>query len=224
MGLITLSEVYVSRCFKSYQWGLGPFSLPAASQVFDMMKLQEQHACPGAVHLRYQDQPVCNRGFMRLLGIGKSRFRTMRDAVRRGAKHCPYDGRFIPHGPKPQSLARETVYDYLMELYHEAAEAIPDGLNSNKRPRQGAQRLDAKSLPRSGIRHLPPGSFSEYHQLCQVAHPGVTISRKLFASVARQQQKLGVILAERRLKEQFNTFKDNRPRTACRPPRCNQNH
>ena len=160
-----------------------------------MLKTQEQQACPGAIHLRYHGQPVCNRGYMKLRGIGKSRFRKLREAVKRGAKYCPYDGRFIAHGPKQgQSLAREIVYDHLLQLYHESAETISDGLNSNKRPRMGAQKCDAKSLNRSAIRHLPPGSFSEYHQLCQVANPGVTISRKLFTSETWQRQANAFII------------------------------
>ena len=93
------------------------------------------------------------------------------------------DGRYIFRGKQPASEARERVYDFLNELYLESAEFIPDGLNSNKRPRQAGYKLDSKNLDSSAIKHLPPGSINEYYQLCKAANPGVKISRKLWASV-----------------------------------------
>lgn len=152
-----------------------------------MLKAQPQEACRGAIHLQYCGQPMCNKGWMAMTGIGKQRFATLRTAVRQGAEHCPFDSRYILRGKQPLSEAQEKVYDFLQELYTESAEKLPDAANSNKRPRQGDQRLDAKGLDRSAIRHLPPGSINEYHNLCLAANPGVSISRKLFCSEPRQQ-------------------------------------
>lgn len=70
-----------------------------------------------------------------------------------------------------------------MDMYNNVAEHIPDGLNSNKRPRQGKFKLDDPNMDRSSIRHLPPGSISEYHKQCQNAVKDESISRKLFCSV-----------------------------------------
>lgn len=133
-------------------------------------------------------QRVCNKAFHRLLSIGKERFQKLRASVRNGDEYCPYDARYIPKGKQPPSPARQLVFDFLHGLYEESAEVIPDGLNSNKRPRQAQHRLDGKSMFRGDIRHLPPGSISEYYQLCCAANPSTAISRKLFSSASWNQQ------------------------------------
>jgi len=79
---------------------------------------------------------MCRVSFIKLLGVGKHRFQKMMKAVIDGEEHCPYNMRFTPQESKPISEVREKGYHFLMKLYHEAAEPIPDGLNSNKRPRQ----------------------------------------------------------------------------------------
>ena len=132
--------------------------------------------------MKYQGQPVCNRGFVKLLGMGTGRFQRMRTALRQGAQQCPFDARYIAKGPQPPSEAKDRVYSFLMQLYEHAAEPIPDGLNSNKRPRQGCHKRDRKGLDRSGIRHLPPGSISDYYVQCKSSNPTMTISKKLFSS------------------------------------------
>ena len=148
--------------------------------------LKEQHlvvgpACRGDRHLHFEKEPVCNRGMMKLLGLGKSRFSWLSKAVRQG-KPCPYDSRYVARGPQPQSEARTKVFEFLSQLYHQAAETIPDGLNSNKRPRQGAKKTDNAKIDRSLIRHLPHASISDYHRQCAALNPEVPISRKLFCS------------------------------------------
>lgn len=70
-----------------------------------------------------------------------------------------------------------------------AAEHIPDGINSNKRPRQGAHKLDG-DISRAEIKHLPHGSIRDYWQQCCLANPHHKISRKLFSSVLRTDSEV----------------------------------
>ena len=148
-----------------------------------MLKTQDRVACRGARRIKFMGHPMCRVGFMKLLGVGKHRFQKMMKAVIDGEEHCPYDMRFTPQGSKPISEVREKVYHFLMKLYHEAAEPIPDGLNSNKRPRQGNHRFDPKTMDRSKMKHLPAASIADYHRQCQSQHPDDHIGRKIFANV-----------------------------------------
>lgn len=127
-------------------------------------------------------RPVCNRGMLKLLALGKQRFHKMRRAHARGEEYAPFDMRCVPRGQQTPSQARESVYHFLMTLYTESAEAIPDGLNSNKRPRQGVHKFDPKNLDRSRMKHLPHGSIMDYFRQCQSAHPTQKIGLKLFNS------------------------------------------
>ena len=147
-----------------------------------MLKSQGE-ACRGCRHLTYCGVQVCNSGFMKMMGIGKSRFQTLGRAARAGWEHCPYDNRFIPKGPQQPSEKRLLVHQFLSQLYATSAEPIPDGLNSNKRPRQGKHKYDKPGMKRDGIKHLPHGSINDYYVQCTALHPGVTISKKLFSSV-----------------------------------------
>ena len=146
------------------------------------MLKEQQRGCRGACHIKFCGFPVCNKGIMKLWGIGKYRFQTLSTAARNGATHCPFDQRFTPKGPRLPSEARQIVHDFLMELYLQAAEHIPDGLNSNKRPRQGSFKLDRKGMDRSQMKHLPPGSINDYYVQCVSSNPGISISAKLFSS------------------------------------------
>lgn len=119
---------------------------------------------------------------MKLFGIGKSRFATINSAVRREEEHCPYDGRYVEKGPQLPSEKRMKVHEFLMQLYLESAEHIPDGVNSNKRPRQGLKKLDRKGMDRSQIKHLPHGSINDYFVQFLSLNPGLGVSRKLFSS------------------------------------------
>jgi hypothetical protein len=71
-----------------------------------------------------------------------------------------------------------------MEMYTNVAEVIPDGLNSNKRPRHGKGKIDSRNMDRKKIKHLPPASISDYHRQCQAAAKDTSISRKLFCTVS----------------------------------------
>jgi len=120
---------------------------------------------------------------MKMFGVGKRRFSTLNRAARNGQEHCPYDGRYIARGKPTMTLQREKVHGFLSRLYVEAAEHIPDGLNSNKRPRHGIKKLDDVSMDRTKIKHLPYGSINDYFRQCVAACPDVAISRKLFCDV-----------------------------------------
>lgn len=141
-----------------------------------------ERACPGVRHLRYDGEAVCNKAFMTLFGVGKGRFRALHDAVARGEECPPYDQRYMPRGPQALSDKSERVHQFLRKLYEELAEYIPDGINSNKRPRQRPFLHDNPKMDRSQLKHLPPGSVSEYHQQCQAQNPGLSVSKKLFSS------------------------------------------
>lgn len=152
------------------------------TKVFKLLKADQEEPSRGCRHIRFLGIRVCNKGFMKLVGIGKHRFCTLSTSARRGDQHCPYDGRYIITGQKPASTKREKVHHWLMQMYLTAGEPIPDGLNSNKRPRHGKQKFDSPSLNRSEMRHLPYGSITEYLNQCRTANPGLHISRKLFCT------------------------------------------
>ena len=151
------------------------------AQVFKLLQAQDT-ACRGSRHIRFMGHLVCCRGFMKLLGVGKHRFATLHSAAQRGDEFCPYDGRYVIKEKRPPSDAWMKVHGYLTQLYSEAGEAIPDGWNSNKRPRSGLKKQDSANLDRTQMRHLPHASISDYWRQCVDAHPGVTISRKLFCA------------------------------------------
>ena len=139
----------------------------------------------GSRHLKFLGHPICNRGFCKVLGIGRNRFQTLMKATREGAPVPPTDGRFLPKGPGKQSHTRSLVFDFLHNLWLTTGESLPDTCHSssNKRPRQGSYKFDSKTKDKQQVRHLPPGKFADYHRLCQAEHPTVRIGRKLFVSV-----------------------------------------
>lgn len=149
-------------------------------------------ACRGTRHLTLLGHAVCNRGFQRLLGIGKGRSRNLNKAASEGQEVAPLDGRYLPKGPVKQSHKRSLVYDFLYNLYITAGEVLPDSAHSssNKRPRQGSFKHDVKNLDRSKIRHLPPGKFTDYFRLCTAEFPQEKISKKLFTSAWDPRQTL----------------------------------
>lgn len=122
---------------------------------------------------------------MKLLGVGKARFQKLNQAARKGEEWCPYDARFMMREKKAPSKTWEAVHTFLTQLYMEAAEPIPDGLNSNKRPRHGVKKIDSPNLERSQIKHLPYGSINDYWRQCVDANPGLKIGRKLFCSASQ---------------------------------------
>ena len=121
---------------------------------------------------------------MKFVSIGKSRFRTIYKAAKNGEASCPFDLRFCPRGEQTMGPKAECVHQFLTKLYEETAECLPDGINSNKRPRQGRDRFDPPEMDRDNVKHLPPGSIREYHAQCQALYPQHTISKKLFSSVS----------------------------------------
>ncbi|CAL1148299.1 unnamed protein product [Cladocopium goreaui] len=60
--------------------------------VFKLLQAQAEESCRGSRHIRFLGKPVCNKGFMKLVGIGKYRFNTLSLAARNGEQFCPYDG------------------------------------------------------------------------------------------------------------------------------------
>eukprot|EP00438_Fugacium_kawagutii_P031725 Skav231801 [mRNA] locus=scaffold668:112117:117725:- [translate_table: standard] len=120
---------------------------------------------------------------MKLMGIGKHRFNTLGSAARQGNEWCPYDLRYTVKEKRKPSEKWNAVHSFLTKLYVEVAEPIPDGMSSNKRPRQGDKKLDSKSLDRSRMKHLPYGTIGDYHRQCVDEYPNMVISRKLFCSV-----------------------------------------
>lgn len=83
---------------------------------------------------------------------------------------------------KAPSPAWEAVHSFLTGLWMDVAEPIPDGLNSNRRPRSGSSKRDAPDLDRSQLKHLPHASITEYWKQCADAFPHLHIGRKLFSS------------------------------------------
>ena len=160
-----------------------PLSQHQPLKVYSLMKQQSEQACRGSRHLVFGGHSICHRGFAKLMGIGKGRFERMRRALAENAEDPPFDLRYVKTGPKTPSPAWFSVHGYLTKLYNEAAESIPDGLNSNKRPRHGVNKIDPPTMNREGIKHLPHGSINDYWMQCVAALPGVKISKKLFTSV-----------------------------------------
>ena len=155
-------------------------------QVFNLLRGHDE-SCRGTRHLMFLGFPICNRGFCKLLGIGKGRFSTLSKSVKEGSLVAPTDGRFFPKGPCKQSHKRSLVYDFLHQLWLTTGESLPDSghSSSRKRPRQQNYRFDSKAADKKQVRHLPPGKFADYHRLCVAEHPDAQISRKLFISATR---------------------------------------
>lgn len=143
-----------------------------------------QPGCRGSRSLDLFGVKLCRAGYMKLLSIGKTRFNKMRTAILNGAEYCPYDARYITKQPKTPSPAWMACHDYLTKLWLESAERIPDGLNSQKRPRHGSNKHDAPGMDRTQIKHLPPGSIGEYWMQCCAANENHKVSRKLFCAAS----------------------------------------
>lgn len=162
-------------CFHGFPW------MPI--KVFGLLR-GHVASCRGTRSLRLLGSPMCYRGFCKVLGLGMGRFSRLSRAVKSGSETAPMDGRYLPRGPQKQSHKRSLVYQFLHNLYNTAGETLPDSGHkpSNKRPRQGEYRFD-KGVDKKGLRHLPPGSLSDYYRLCTAEYPLSKISRKLFCSV-----------------------------------------
>ena len=145
-----------------------------------MLRNQDDAPLRGCRSLTLLGHPICHRGFMKALGLGKGRFRSLIAAARSGLDVCPLDRRYMPKGTAPQSAKRSMVYDFLYYLYKTCGEELPDKHHSSKRPRHGKFKQDPKNLDLGKMRHLPPASFADYFRLCQLEHKDANISLKLF--------------------------------------------
>ena len=116
---------------------------------------------------------------------------------------CDHSGCAVRNPPCP---ARAAVAEFLTEIYHELAEPLPEMTGNNsaltlgkneedpaskrqkkrgRRPRARIKQDDFSDL--SQMRVLPPGTIHEYHEMCQMQNPGLTISRKVFDRVPLAQ-------------------------------------
>lgn len=167
------------------QWGVNGFCCQPL-KVFNLLRDQEEESYRGSRHLRLLQEPICNRGFLRALGLGKLRFHRLHQAARnRALLDCPADARFVPKG-REGTEKQAIVVEFLEGLYKSAAESLPDcpsKSTSNKRPRQAPHERDDPKLDRSSIRHLPPGSIVDYLRLLRADYPHLKLSQKLFSKV-----------------------------------------
>lgn len=184
LACVLIASYFECQCQPVVQ-SVVPRLSPRALEVFNHLKEFGTETCRGSRSLKVCGHLVCNRGYMKLVGIGKRRFQVLISAVKNGEQCPPFDLRYVPRGPQLPSDKANKIYAFLMELYTDLAEHIPDGLNSNKRPRHGGGKFDDRTMDRSTIKHLPAASISDYHRQCQDAHPGEVISRKLFCSVPK---------------------------------------
>ena len=145
------------------------------------------------------DAEVCQRAFCLLLGIGKSRFGRLRRAFLQG-DGCPDDGRFVPRANAylPADSTRPLCVEFLQRLYRSVAEPMPESKGDHgdahtpgfcqrikrrgKRPRHFFKQTEKGYHP--GAKFLPPGTITEYLEICRSDNPGVKISRKTFTRVS----------------------------------------
>ena len=113
------------------------------------------------------------------------------------------DGRFtvqrgLFRNARKSAAKRERVTEYLNEIYHTLAESMPE-LNPEreirkdavtfrsvvgKRPKHAAR--DSRGKDKSGLRLLPPGTFTDYLRLLNSRlEPEERVSLKLFSKVSR---------------------------------------
>lgn len=154
--------------------------------MFTLLRNQRTESTRGCRHLELFGEPVCNKGFLKLLAIGKLRFQRLCAPARDPqVLDCPVDQRYTPKG-RQGTEKEQIVFDFLQGLYSTAAENLPDcpsASTSNKRPRHGSCKRDDPDMDRSQIRHLPPGTIQDYLRLLQADHPNVKFSANLFARV-----------------------------------------
>ena len=144
--------------------------------------------------LQLHGHEVCQRAFCLLFGIGKGRFGKLRRACVSGDP-CPADSRFVPHENLrlPANSARPQCVEFLRKLYTSVAEPMPenkgeataDGDNCQnikrrgKRPRHIHKHADRAGFS-AGAKFLPPGTITEYLELCRAEYPAKKICRKVF--------------------------------------------
>ena len=101
-----------------------------------------------------------------------------------GKELPPHDLRFVKKSnAQIPDVKHAAVFEYLQGLYDKVAEPLPDSHRCTKRPRFREYKFDGPINETKPPKQLPPGSFADYHRLCQDQLKDMTISYKLFATV-----------------------------------------
>ena len=173
--------------------------LEADKALYDMISRQPKRSRTDCLIL--QEHEVCQRAFALLLGIGTNRFQRLRSAAIEG-DGCPDDGRFVPraHRILPKDSARPLCVEFLQKLYASVAEPMPESKGPSdsapaglqlkqsqcdrvkrrgKRPRHLFKQTETEGF-HPQAKFLPPGTITEYLELCRSEYPDVRISRRVF--------------------------------------------
>lgn len=148
--------------------------------------------------------PVCQLAFRKLMTLGSQRFYRLRNCAVTG-QPVPTDGRSLAQKGAYQgkrSGGRALICEFLEELYQSMSEPMPEatgGASSGprcmnfrrhrgRRPKLSSLQFKVKSeshqQPGSKrLRHLPPGTFTDYLMLFREKHPDTKVSLKLFNTV-----------------------------------------
>lgn len=128
--------------------------------------------------------PVCKGAFKALVGLGSDRLVKIARSVVDGKELPPHDLRFVKKSnTQIPDVKHAAVFEYLQGLYDKVAEPLPDSHRCTKRPRFREYKFDGPINETKPPKQLPPGSFADYHRLCQDQLKDMTISYKLFATV-----------------------------------------
>ncbi len=128
--------------------------------------------------------PVCKGTFKALVGLGSDRLVKIARSVVDGKELPPHDLRYVKKSnAKIPDAKHAAVFEYLQGLYDKVAEPLPDAHRCTKRPRFREFKYDGTPNEMKPPKQLPPGTFADYHRLCQDHLKDMTISYKLFATV-----------------------------------------
>ena len=172
-------------------------------QIYVQLQKQDESA---RYALELNGHAVCQRTWRLCLGVGKSRMTKIRNAIING-RVCPGDGRYVPkmhETPPPPGSAREKCHEFFERAYHALAEPLPETVWRTQEQADQARSAAAKTLRRRGkrprqmykstqggsgynptIRFLPPGSITDYLDLCRFQYAPLQISRKVFCRATR---------------------------------------
>ena len=128
-------------------------------------------------------KPICARGFQKLLGLGSGRFDGLKKALKNGWE-APWDGRFVQRTrlnliSKKHASKRASVVEFLEELLQTVSEPMPEAWKKQvdvpkemrlrkpkgRKPMRLVAQRASQGKDTSGMRLLPPGTFSEYLHL-----------------------------------------------------------
>ena len=113
----------------------------------------------GIRHLAWQGHSLCNKGFMKVFGIGKGRFRTLFRAAKAGKDACPFDNRYVVRGLQPMTPAAELIHGFLTKLYLEQAEHLLTGSTRTRDRVTQAIALTHQTCPGSTSDIFRQGAF-----------------------------------------------------------------